>query len=61
MKPLLLESLFNKVAGLRPASLLKKTPAVQIFKNTFFKLYLRATASMLMDIFFEGILLVYYL
>ena len=43
---------FNKVAGLRPASLLKETLAqmffyefCEIFKNTFFTEHLRTTAS----------------
>ena len=47
------ESFLNKVAGLRPATLLKKTLAQvfscefrEISKNTFFKEHLWATASL---------------
>ena len=43
---------FNKVADLRPATLLKKTLArvfsggfCEIFKNTFYREHLRTTAS----------------
>ena len=46
------QSLYNKVAGLRPAILLKKTPALvfpcefyEVSKNNFFTEHLRATAS----------------
>ena len=48
-----LESLFNKVAALRPAILLKETPALvlpcgfcKVFKNTRFAEHLRTTASL---------------
>ena len=47
----MLESLFNKVANLRPASLLEKTPAQvfsceiwESFRNTYFEEHLRTTA-----------------
>ena len=34
------ESLFNKIAGLRPATLLKKETLVQVFVETFGRLFL---------------------
>ena len=55
------EPLFNKVAGLRPATLLKKKTLAQVFscgfcdisKNTFFTENLRATDSVSNSSYFE--------
>ena len=51
------ESLFNKVASLGPATLLKKTPTYvfsckyyEIFKNTYFEEHLRTAASVMVSI-----------
>ena len=48
----MLESLFNEVKGLRPATLLKRDSNTgascqycEIFKNTYFEEHLRMTAS----------------
>ena len=47
----MLESLFNKIAGFRPATLLKRDSNTfsyemyEIFKNTYFEEHLRMTAS----------------
>ena len=50
----MLESLFNKVAGLKTCNFIKKRPPTQVFsrenscevfKNTFFTEHLRSTAS----------------
>ena len=51
----MLQPIFDKVAGLQSATLLKKTPA-QVFSSefceTFFKEHLRAATSIFLTVFF---------
>ena len=55
----LLESLFNKVAGLQPCNFIKKSEIFEIFKNTYFKEHLSAASSenVLEQFFLEYLLL----